>query len=116
MQGDTGQAAMRPQEPLTREEMEPLWRRERQVGWLNIAAMGAFLLASATGYRDGALAWFARPLLAGVLVLLLAAALLQFRARCPRCRVRLRSKIMKMLPDKCAVCGVELPRPPSANG
>ena len=71
---------MSPQEPLTREEMEPLWRAERQVSWLNIAAMGVFLLASATAYRDEQLAWFARPLLAAVLVLLLAAAVLQIRA------------------------------------
>lgn len=115
MQGDMGQAAMRPQGPLTHEEMAPLWRWERQVGWLNIAAMFAFLLASAAGYREGTLAWFSRPLLGLVLVLLLAAALLQYRARCPRCRTRLRAKILRMLPDKCAACGVELPRPPSAS-
>jgi hypothetical protein len=96
--------------------MEPLWRWERRVGWLNTAAMAAFLLAGAIGYRDGTLAWLARPLLAAALALLLVAGLQQFGARCPRCRARLRSKIMKLLPDKCAVCGVELPRPPSANG
>jgi hypothetical protein len=107
---------MSPQEPLTREEMEPLWRAERQVSWLNVAAMGVFLLASATAYRDQQLAWFARPLLAAMLVLLLAAAVLQFRARCPRCHTRLRPRILRMLPDKCAVCGVEFPRPPSASG
>jgi hypothetical protein len=103
-------------EPLTREELEPLWRSERQVSWLNVAAMGVFLLASVTAYRDGQLAWFGRPLLVAVLALLLAAAVLQFRARCPRCRTRLRGKILRMLPDKCAACGVEFPRPPAANG
>jgi hypothetical protein len=116
VQGDTAQATMRQRQALTPEEMEPLWRWERQVGWLNIAAMAAFLLASAIGYRDDTLAWFARPLLATSLVLLLAAGLLQFRARCPRCRARLRSKIIRMLPDTCTACGVDLPRPPSASG
>jgi hypothetical protein len=106
------QAALRPQRPLTHEEMEPLWRRERQVSWLNVAAMGAFLLASATGYRDGTLSWFARPLLAAMLALLFASAVLQFGARCPSCRARLRSRILRLLPDKCAACGVEFPRPP----
>lgn len=105
-------AAERPQRPLTPEEMGPLWRRERQVSWLNVAAMGAFLLASTAGYRDGALAWFAPPLLAAMLALLLAAAVLQFGARCPQCGVRLRSRILRLLPDKCAACGVEFPRPP----
>jgi hypothetical protein len=114
--GETREAAIRPQEPLAREEMEPLWRWERQVSWLNIAAMVAFLLAGAIGYRDGTLAWLARPLLAAALGFLLVAGLWQFRVRCPRCRARLRSKIIKLLPDKCAACGVELPRPPSAKG
>jgi hypothetical protein len=116
VRGEAKDSAISPQEPLAREEMEPLWRWERQVGWLNIAAMVAFLLASAIGYRDGTLAWLSRPLLAAALGLLLIAALQQFRARCPRCRARLRSKILKVLPDKCAACGVQLPRPPSANG
>lgn len=107
---------MRPQEPLTLEEMGPLWRWERQVLWLNVAAMGGFLLAGLAANRLGDLAWVHQPLLAGAIVLLLAAGVLQVRARCPRCRTRLRSKILRMLPDKCAVCGVQLPRPPSANG
>jgi hypothetical protein len=102
------------QDPLTQHEVAPLWRRERLVGWLQIAAMAAFLLAGAVGYRDGAVTWLGYPLLASVLVLLFAAAVLQFGARCPRCGARLRSKILKMLPDNCAACGVELPRPPSA--
>jgi len=107
---------MRPQEPLTPEEMQPLWRWERQVSWLQVAAMGGFLLAGLAANRFGDLAWLSHPLLAGAVALLLAAAVLQLRARCPRCRTRLRSKILRLLPDKCADCGVVFPRPPSANG
>ena len=112
MQADPDRADAATQAAATSEEMAPLWQMERQVSWLHVAAMGAFLLASFIGQRQGDIAWFARPLLAVVLVLLVAAAALQYRARCPRCHVRLRSRILRMLPDKCAACGVELPRPP----
>lgn len=106
---------MNPQE-LTRAEAEPLWRWERRVTWLQVAAMGCLLLAGGvTAYRGGDLAWFARPLLAGVFILLVAAAVLQFSGRCPRCRTRLRSGLLKMLPDKCRACGVTFPRPPPAG-
>lgn len=104
------------QQELTREEAEPLWRWERHVAWLQVAAMGGLLLAGVTAYRDGHLTWFARPLLGGVLLLLAAAAALQFSGRCPRCRTRLRSGLLKMLPDKCGACGVAFPRRPPADG
>jgi hypothetical protein len=116
MQNDGGQAAILQREPLAAAEMEPLWRRERQVSWLNVAAMGAFLLAGLAAHRLGELAWINRSLLAAAIALLLVAAVLQMRARCPRCRTQLRSKILRMLPDKCTVCGTAFPRPPSANG
>jgi hypothetical protein len=96
--------------------MEPLWRRERMVTWLQVAAMGGFLLAGLAANRFGDLAWINQPVFAGAIVLLLAAAVLQIGARCPRCRTRLQSKILRMLPDKCGACGVGLPRPPSASG
>jgi len=104
------------QHELTREEVEPLWHRERRVAWLQVAAMGGLLLAGVTAYRDGNLTWLARPLLAGVLILLAAAAALQFTGRCPRCRTRVRTGLLKVLPDKCRACGVQFPRPPAAGG
>jgi len=107
---------MRQREPLSREEMEPLWRWERQMTWFHTAAMGGLLLVSVVAYRFNYLDWLGRPVLGLVLLLLAAAAVLQFRVRCPRCGARLHGKIIKLLPDKCAVCGVELPRPPSASG
>ena len=116
MQGETGQATMQQPEPLTHAELEPLWRRERQGSWLQIAAMAGVLLAGVIAHRYGALAWLAHPLLAGALALLGAGAVLQVRTRCPRCRTRLRGKLFRMLPDKCPGCGIDFPRQPSARG
>jgi hypothetical protein len=114
--GETGQATMPQPGPLTHAEIAPLWRRERLVGWLQIAAMGAVVLAGVLAHRYGALAWLANPLLAGALALLAAGAVLQVGTRCPRCRTRLRGKLLRMLPDKCRGCGIDFPREPSARG
>jgi hypothetical protein len=103
------------QDPLTREESEWLWRWERQMTWLNVSAMGGLLLAGVAAHRFGDFAWLQRPFLAGAIVLIAAAAVLHFRGRCPRCGARLRGKLLKLLPDKCAVCGVAFPRPPPAD-
>jgi hypothetical protein len=103
-------------EPLTRAELEPLWRKERQVSWLQIASMVSLLLAGVIAQRIGTLAWLAGPLLAGALMLLLAASVLQVSTHCPRCRTWLRARILRVLPDKCPGCGVEFPREPAANG
>jgi hypothetical protein len=116
VQGETGQAAMQKLGPLTHAELEPLWRRERQVSWLQIAAMAGVVLAGAIAHRYDALAWLAHPLLAGALALLGAGAVLQVVTRCPRCRIRLRGKLFRMLPDKCPGCGVDFPRQPLASG
>ena len=116
MQGETGRPIIPQQESLTPAEMEPLWRRDRQATWLQVVAMAGFLFAGLAANRFGDLAWLGSPVLAAAVVLLFAAAALQIRARCPRCRARVRSKILKMLPDRCAACGVAFPRPPSANG
>ena len=116
MQGETGRPIIPQQESLTPAEMEPLWRWDRQATWLQVVAMAGFLFAGLAANRFGDLAWLNRPVLAAAVVLLFAAAALQIRARCPRCHTRLRSKILKMLPDRCAACGVAFPRPPSANG
>jgi hypothetical protein len=116
MQGEIRQAIVHPQEPLTPAEMEPLWRSERQATWLQVVAMAGFLFAGLAANRFGDLAWLNRPVLAAAVVLLFAASVLHIRARCPRCHTRLRSRILKMLPDKCARCGVAFPHPPSADG
>jgi hypothetical protein len=103
-----------PPEPLTRTELEPLWRRERLVGGLQIAGMVSLLLAGWITHRDATLTWLAHPLLAAALVLVGAGALLQVRVHCPRCRAWLRAKLLRMLPDKCPQCGVVFP--PASRG
>jgi hypothetical protein len=115
VQNETGPATLAQPEPLTRAELEPLWRRERHVGWLQIAGMVGLLLAGWIAQRDATLTWLAHPLLAGALALVGAGALLQVRVHCPRCRARLRAKILRMLPDKCPQCGVVFPRAPRGN-
>jgi hypothetical protein len=107
---------LRHPEPLTHTELQPLWRRERQTSWLQIAAMACFLLGGAIAQRAGSLAYLGHPVLAGAVLLLVAATVLQMRTRCPRCRTRLSGKILRILPDKCPRCGVVFPRQPSANG
>ena len=111
-----GQPTLHQPEPLTQAELEPLWRRERQTSWLQIAAMACFLLAGVIAQRAGTLTYLAHPLLAGAILLLVAASVLQMRTRCPRCRTWLRAKLLRMLPDKCTGCGVDFPRQPSAKG
>jgi hypothetical protein len=110
-----GQPTLHRPEPLTQAELAPLWHRERQVSWLQIAAMACFLLAGVIGQRAGTLTYLAHPLLAGSILLLVAASVLQVRTRCPRCRTWLRGKLLRMLPDKCSGCGVEFPRQPRAD-
>jgi len=106
---------VRQQEPLTREELERLWRRERQMTWFHAAAMGVFLLAAVAAFHYGDFAWFRHVLLGLIVILVLAATILQLRERCPRCGTRLRTKILMQLPDKCGACGVAFTRPASAS-
>jgi hypothetical protein len=117
LQGDNDHMGMRKAEPLTPAEMEPLWRWEQQMTWLQISAMGVLLLGGVALHRYGDLAaWLRLPVVSGVIGLIGAAAVLQLRARCPRCRARVRSKLMTVLPDKCGRCGVAFPRRPETGG
>jgi hypothetical protein len=116
LQGDKDQAEMHQAEPLTPAQMEPLWRWERQMTWLQISAMGVLLLGGVALHRYGDLPWLRLPIVSGVIGLISAAAVLQLRARCPHCRARLRSRLMTVLPDKCGRCGVAFPREPQAGG
>jgi apolipoprotein N-acyltransferase len=49
--------------------------------------------------------------LAGVVVLVAAASVVQFSGKCPRCNTRLGRQARLVLPGRCRVCGVEFPRP-----
>jgi hypothetical protein len=110
MPGDAREAPTGAPAPLTRAELGSLWRRERWMSWLQIAAMAGFLLAAVASQRGGATAALASPLLVGAVALLGAGAVLQVLTRCPRCRTPLRGKILRMLPDRCPRCGIDLPR------
>jgi hypothetical protein len=107
---------MRQQEPLTQEELDGLQRQERQTTWFHVAAMGALFLGGAVAYRYDNVGWFRGLLLVVVAVLVVAATVLQLRERCPRCRARLRRKLLLALPEKCGACGVSLQRPPAHQG
>jgi len=56
--------------------------------------------------------WVRRFVIAVVLALVLFAAYLQFREKCPRCGSRLGRQSRLILPDTCRRCGVAYPRPP----
>lgn len=109
---DTTAAAGR----LSREEVAPLWRRERLA--LRLAGMGltvfAGLLAWRIGFGDmpavGLLA------LAGAGALIVAAMMLPMLARCPRCGAALGRQSLMMLPERCTACGVAVPRPDILDG
>lgn len=107
---------MHQQEPLTREELKRLWRRERALTSMHVAAMGILLLAGVAASRYSDAAWFRGLFLAVIGALVVAATILQMMQRCPRCGARLRRKLLVALPETCATCRVALPRPPAGDG
>lgn len=107
---------MRQQEPLTREELRRLARRERALTSMHVAAMGILLLAGVAAHRYGDMPWFRGLFLSAIAALVVAAAILQMMQRCPRCGARLRRKLLVALPEKCAACGVALTPPPDGDG
>jgi len=83
--------------------------------WFHAVAMGVLLLIGVAAYRYGDLAWFRGAFVGVIAILVGAAAVLQFRERCPRCGARLRTKVLVLLPDKCSTCGTSLLRPPAGT-
>jgi hypothetical protein len=98
--------------PLTREELERLWRFESRTVRFHVVAVPLLIAAAALVFLIGDAAWVRRLALGLVLVLVVAASVLQFSERCPRCRARLRVKTLMRLPDRCGFCGVAFERPP----
>ena len=107
---------MRQQEPLTREELKRLQRRERRLTFVHAAAMGILMLAGVAAYRYGDTAWFRNLFLWVFGALVVAGAIVQMMERCPRCGARLRRKLLVALPERCTACGVALPRLPVGDG
>ncbi len=99
--------------PLTGEELERLWRFERRTVRFHVVAVPVLIAAAALVFFAGDAAWVRRSALGLVLVLVVAASILQFSERCPRCRARLRVKTLMRLPDRCSFCGVAFERPPA---
>jgi hypothetical protein len=99
--------------PLTRPELERLWRWERVMIRYYAMAMTAIAIAAALAVTYGETPWARRSVLG--LVLVLAATVVQFRERCPRCGSRLGTQSRLLLPDKCRKCGVLFERPPKLD-
>jgi hypothetical protein len=100
-------------EPLTPNELERLWRWERHMLRFHAVAMSLLVLSAAAAYFYADIAWVRRSLLVLVVLLVVAATILQVREKCPRCGARLRTKSLLRLPDKCGVCATPFPRPPT---
>jgi hypothetical protein len=103
---------VRQEEPLTREELARLARRERQLTVVHAVALGTLLVAALAAFRYGETAWFQGLFLGIIGVLVAAAAVAQMMERCPRCGARLHRKLLVAPPEACAACGVLLRRPP----
>ena len=99
-------------EPLSRDELERLWRWERHMTRFHAVAMSLLVLCAAATFLWSDIAWVRRVLLAIVLLLVAAATMLQLREKCPRCGSRLRTKSLLRLPPRCSICGVPFERPP----
>ena len=105
---------MHTREPLTREELQRLWRWERHMLRFHAVAMTLLVLSAAAAYLYSDIAWVRRSLLVLVAALVVAATVLQVREKCPRCGARLRTKSLLRLPEKCGVCGTPFQRPPAS--
>lgn len=103
---------MRVPEPLSRDELQRLWRWEHQMTRFHAAAMVVLVLCAGAAFLWSDMAWVRRSLLGVVVLLVVAATMLQLRERCPRCRSRLRTKSLLRLPERCMMCGVAFERPP----
>lgn len=102
-------------EPLTGAEVRALWYAERRA--MRLYAVAVTLLAAALGFvhlASGVVEVRYLVTLAA-LGLILAAFYLQFSIRCPRCKARLATQTLLLLPDRCKSCGVEIAHPPSLD-
>ena len=107
--------ALPPPAPLTRTELERLWRWERRMIGYYAVAMTVMCAAAALAFVYSDLAWMRRSALGVVLGLVLAATFVQFRERCPRCAARIGTQTRLLLPGKCKTCGVIFEPPEQPN-
>jgi hypothetical protein len=102
-------------EPLTRVELERLWRWERKMIRFHVAAFAVLALCALAAFFLSDIAWVRRSVLILVIGLVAAATVLQLSERCPRCGSRLRTKTLLRLPARCHFCGVAFDRPPEGG-
>jgi hypothetical protein len=102
-------------EPLTRPELERLWRWERHMVRFHMVAIPLLGVAVLGAFNYSEIVWLRRTVLGVVIVLVVAATVLQLSERCPRCRSRLRVRLFR-LPARCHYCGVAFERPPEGGG
>jgi hypothetical protein len=100
--------------PLTPSELARIWRWQGRMFTFYGIAIALVALAGALMLMFGDLAWVRRAAVALLLGLLVAATMVQFRERCPRCGLRLGSHGRLFLPEQCRGCGVVFERPPPA--
>lgn len=96
---------------LSAAEVDALWRAERKA--LRAYALAVTVLAAALGLTHvlGRGAEMALVALLASLGLVLAALVMQFAIRCPRCNSRLAAQSLLVLPGRCKSCGVEIAHP-----
>jgi hypothetical protein len=98
-------------EPLTREELGRLWRWESHMVRFHMLAIPLLGLCILAAYHYTEVVWVRRSVLGVVVVMIVAATVLQLREKCPRCGSRLRVRLFR-LPARCHFCGVAFERPP----
>lgn len=101
---------------LTSAEARPLIERERLA--IRLAGMGLALFAAVVAWRlaSGEIGSFGLGALAMAAAFVVAAVVMPSLARCPRCGAALGRQSLAMLPDRCAACGVGIPRPDLLDG
>ncbi|MEW5962253.1 MAG: hypothetical protein AB1749_01690 [Pseudomonadota bacterium] len=101
---------------LTPAEAAPLVGRERLA--VRLVGMGLMIFAALIAWRlaFGEIGGLGLVALALAALLVAAAAVMPSLTRCPRCGASLGRQSLAMLPDHCASCGVEIPRPDLLDG
>ncbi|MFW6078509.1 MAG: hypothetical protein ACODAE_02745 [Gemmatimonadota bacterium] len=96
---------------LENRELRRLLRWQRRMIAAFVVFWILFLSVLAMEYFGDPPAWLSYLAFVVVLAFAVAAALLQFSVRCPRCGVRIGLQSRMIVPDRCRRCGVRL-RPP----
>jgi hypothetical protein len=92
--------------PLTPAERARIRRWQRHMFVYYGIAMIMLALAAGLTALFFEMPWVRRAALGMLLVLVIAATLVQFRERCPRCGMRLGSQGRLFLPERCRGCGI----------